>query len=129
MIKNHLQQADLFLFASLSEGISNAVLEAMACGLPIVTTDCGGMREAVTDGQEGFLTPPRDKSAMAQAVKRIWNSPELKSQMGQAARQRIISSFTLDRQAQDFVALCKHVLEREKAYEVAQARNLIKELV
>ena len=51
-----VQQADAFLLPSLSEGISNAVLEAMACGVPVVTTECGGMREAVTDGVEGLMS-------------------------------------------------------------------------
>ncbi len=74
-VRELLQQADAFLLASLSEGIANVVLEAMACGLPVVTTDCGGMREAVTDGVEGFVTPVRDPNAMAQALEKLWRDP------------------------------------------------------
>ena len=63
-----LQAADVFLLASLSEGLSTATLEAMAVGLPVVVTDVGGMREAVTDGVEGRVVPPRDPAALAAAL-------------------------------------------------------------
>ncbi len=104
-VKNRLQQADIFLLSSLSEGISNAVLEAMACGLPIVTTDCGGMREAVTDGVEGFVIPARDPDAMADRIKRLAESSELRSKMGQAARARAEKDFKLEEQIRRFVKL------------------------
>lgn len=97
-VVRRLQQADIFLLSSLSEGISNAALEGMACGLPIVTTDCGGMREAVTDGVEGFVTPVRDAEAMANALAKLAVSPQLRWRMGEAARHRIVCEFTLERQ-------------------------------
>lgn len=97
-VVRQLQQADVFLLSSLSEGISNAVLEAMSCGLPVVTTDCGGMREAVTDGVEGFVVRVRDAEAMAEALAQLAGSPELRKTMGQAARKRILCEFTLERQ-------------------------------
>ena len=65
-----LQAADVFLLASLCEGLSTATLEAMAVGLPVVVTDVGGMREAVTDGIEGRVVPPRDPAAIAAALAR-----------------------------------------------------------
>jgi glycosyltransferase involved in cell wall biosynthesis len=113
-VRDQLQQADVFLLSSLSEGISNAVLEAMACGLPIVTTDCGGMNEVVTDGVEGFLVTARDPKAMAQALWTLWENPALRKQMGQAGRQRIEASFTLSQQVQEFIGLCEHAIPKEK---------------
>ena len=102
-VRSRLQQADVFLLASLSEGISNAVLEAMACGLPVVTTDCGGMREAVTDGVEGLVVPVRDPEAIA-ALSRLASDRDLGRRMGQAARERILSEFTIKQQIDKFIA-------------------------
>jgi len=112
-VRRRLQQADVFLLASLSEGISNAVLEAMACGLPVVTTDCGGMRDAVADGVEGFVVPVRDPAAMAEALRKLAADPELRAIMGQRARERILGEFTLEQQTQQFLALYRDVLEQQ----------------
>lgn len=109
-VRDRLQQADVFLLSSLSEGISNAALEAMACGLPVVTSDCGGMREAVTDGVEGFVTPTRNPQAIADALGRLWQNQELRRQMGQAGRRRILAEFTLGQQIGEFVRLFQSVI-------------------
>ncbi|MBI3415664.1 MAG: glycosyltransferase family 4 protein [Verrucomicrobia bacterium] len=110
-----LQQSDIFLLASLSEGISNAVLEAMACGLPVVTTECGGMREAVTDGVEGFVVPVRDPAAMAKALMKLCQDAELRGRAGQAARARVLKEFTLDQQIDKWLALYQSVLRSRQA--------------
>jgi colanic acid/amylovoran biosynthesis glycosyltransferase len=104
-VRSQLQQADAFLLSSFSEGISNAVLEAMACGLPVVTTDCGGMREAVTDEVEGLLVPMRDPEAMAAALHRLASGQDLCHSMGKAARQRIVQDFKLLQQIEAFKSL------------------------
>ncbi len=108
-VLSRLQEADVFLLSSLSEGISNAVLEGMACGLPVVTTDVGGMREAVTDGVEGFLVPTRDAAATADALLELWRRPELRETMGAAGRARVSSDFRLENQVDAFVRLFRSV--------------------
>jgi glycosyltransferase involved in cell wall biosynthesis len=108
-VRQRLQKADVFLLSSLSEGISNAVLEGMACGLPVVTSAVGGMAEAVTDGVEGFVVQARDPHVMAEALANIWYQPELRRTMGNAARARIISDFRLDQQIEAFVTLFRGV--------------------
>lgn len=108
-VRDHLQQADVFLLSSVSEGLSNAVLEAMACGLPVVTTDCGGMREAVTDGVEGFVVAVRDSEGMARALSVLASDAELRQRMGQAARERVLKQFTPRRQIEEFVAMLEDV--------------------
>ena len=95
----------MFVLSSLSEGISNAALEAMACGLPVVTTDCGGMREAIRDGVEGFVVPMRDPDAIAVALVRVASDEGLRQRIGQAARQRIVEAFSIERQIRAFQAL------------------------
>lgn len=113
-VRSQLQQADVFLLASLSEGISNAALEAMACGLPVVTTDCGGMPEAVTDGVEGFVVQVRDSSAMAMALARLASNTSLRQSLGGAARQRVCQHFTLDHQIRGFVSLFQSLGKRSE---------------
>ncbi len=114
-VPDRLRSADLFLLSSVSEGISNAALEGMATGLPVVTTDCGGMREAVSDGIEGIVVPVRDVGQMAAALGRLAADPGLRVRMGAAARNRILKEFTLARQAEAFTRLlenvrgCRHV--------------------
>jgi colanic acid/amylovoran biosynthesis glycosyltransferase len=108
-VRERLQQADVFLLSSLSEGISNAALEAMACGLPVVTTNCGGMGEAITDGVEGFVVPSRDPQAIASALSQLWLSHDLGEQMGQAGRRRSLAEFTLGQQIEGFVQLYRSV--------------------
>jgi glycosyltransferase involved in cell wall biosynthesis len=72
------------------------ILEAMACGLPVVATDCGGVREAVRDGVEGFVLPPREPALAGAALERLWREPALRERMGRAGRARVLSEFTLE---------------------------------
>jgi glycosyltransferase involved in cell wall biosynthesis len=108
-VRERLQNADMFLLSSVSEGISNAALEAMAAGLPVVTTDCGGMGEAISDGVEGFVVPTRDVTQMAAALGRLAAHGELRLRMGAAARARVLGEFTLDRQVRAFAELLEEV--------------------
>lgn len=109
-VREALQQADAFLLASVSEGISNAALEAMACGVPVVTTECGGMREAVTDAVEGFVVPVRDPEAMAGALAKLAFDRELRERLGRAGRERVLREFTLARQMDDFLSLYRKLV-------------------
>lgn len=111
-VRDILQQADVFLLASLSEGIANVVLEAMACELPVVITDCGGMREAVTDGVEGFVTPVRDPNTLAQALEKLWRDPALRIDMGKQGRKRVCDQFPLEEQINQFFDLFQELYLR-----------------
>ncbi len=81
----------------------------MACGLPAITTDVGGMVEAVSDGVEGFLVPSREPEAMAAAIRSLWEQPALRIEMGGAARRRIVTDFQLDDQIAAFANLFREV--------------------
>lgn len=109
-VRGCLRGADAFLLASLSEGISNAVLEAMSCGLPVVTTDCGGMRDAITDGVEGFVVPPRNPQAMADVLAELHQNADLRLRMGQLGRKRVIRDFNLQDQTNKFIDLLKDII-------------------
>jgi len=104
-VRQRLQNADAFLLSSVSEGLSNAALEAMACGLPVVATDCGGMREAITNGVEGLIVPVRDAPALAEALERLWRDPVLRRRVGAMGRQKVLQYFSLSNQTAQFVEL------------------------
>ena len=97
-VREAMARSDVFLHASLSEGISNAVLEAMASGLPVVTTDSGGMSEAVTDGHDGLVVAVRDPHGAAAAVARVARDPALAATLGANARRTVESRFRFEAQ-------------------------------
>ncbi len=104
-VRQQLQLADVFVFASLSEGLPNSVLEAMSCGLCVVTSDCGGVREAVNNGVEGFVLPAREPKLMAEALRKLAVDVDLRRKMGAAARKRAQEEFRLEDQIEAFIAL------------------------
>ncbi|MGW2548443.1 glycosyltransferase, partial [Kitasatospora sp. NPDC001574] len=79
---------DAFTLSSRQEGLPVALMEAMTSGLPAVVTRVGGMPEVLDDGDQGFLVPPGDPSALADALARLADGPELRTRLGAAARER-----------------------------------------
>jgi glycosyltransferase involved in cell wall biosynthesis len=79
------------------EGVPRFLLEAMALGKPIVATAVDGCDEAVTDGETGFLVPPANPAAMAEAIETLLKNPELAKQMGERGRQRVEKHFSMER--------------------------------
>jgi colanic acid/amylovoran biosynthesis glycosyltransferase len=107
-----LQEGHVFLHTSLSEGMPNVLVEAMATGLPVVTTDVGGVPEVVTDGREGYLVLARDVAATADRLLRLVRDPGLREAMGRHARQRAVDHFDLRAQGARFVEMYRAVLHR-----------------
>jgi glycosyltransferase involved in cell wall biosynthesis len=81
------RQHDVFVLPSLDEGMPNVLLEAMASGLPSVVTKISGNEELVREGKNGFLVPPRDVRALAEALTRMLQKKDLRIQLGDAARE------------------------------------------
>lgn len=94
-----LLDADIFVLPSRQEGFSNALLEAMASGLPTVATDVGGNREAVGDGVGGQIVPPFDPEALAQSIIALAHSRATLAELGMANRRRVEEVFSLDASA------------------------------
>lgn len=88
-----LQEATLLVLPSYAEGVPIAVLEAMAAGLPVVTTPVGGVPDFFVDGRNGLLVPPGDVDALATALIRLLADPELRRRIGQANRQLALAQF------------------------------------
>jgi glycosyltransferase involved in cell wall biosynthesis len=78
------------------EGIPKALLEAAACGRPIVATDVPGCREVVQDGQNGFLVPPRNATELAGAIARLVTDETLRASMGRNGRELALSTFSVE---------------------------------
>lgn len=92
-----LNALDTFVLPSLSEGLSNTLLEAMATGLPVVATGVGGNPEVVEEGRSGFLFAPRDVVGLSELLRRLAGAPALRRQIGTAARRRVLDEFSLER--------------------------------
>ena len=90
-----LNQMDIFVLPSISEGMSNTILEAMSSGLPVVACRVGGNPELVKDGVTGFLVPSKNKEAMGRAMALLAENEEKRKIMGAAARKRIENQFSL----------------------------------
>lgn len=102
--------ADLFVLPSRLEGLPNALLEAMATGLPVLATDLGGCREAVASGESGLLVAPDDASSLEAALVRLLDDAALRARLGAAAARVIAERFTLDAVAPRYLELYRRLL-------------------
>lgn len=105
-----LAASDLFVLSSDWEGLSMAVLEAMAAGLPVVAMETGGMPDVVLPGVTGRLVPPGQVDALAQAIAGLLDDAGLRQDMGRAAAKRVADSFSLDQMAERTVRLYDELL-------------------
>lgn len=109
-----LDSLDLFVLSSIEEGMSNALLEAMAHGLPSVVTDVGGNAETIEDGRDGLLVPPRNADLLAQTITRVIRDERLRTQMGRRARQCIEARFSMEAVVRRNVALYMDLLKETR---------------
>src|SRR5438105_4059895 len=88
-VPNHLSRGDIFLNTTNCDNTPVSVMEAMACGLPVVSTNVGGIPYLVEDGESALLTPPADAEAMSNAVVRLMHEPNLARPLARTGRQRV----------------------------------------
>jgi glycosyltransferase involved in cell wall biosynthesis len=110
-----LRVADIGILCSHEEGFSNAILEGMAAGLPMVVTNVGGNGEAVVDGQTGYVVPPRDAAALGKALSRMAADPG-RAAMGRAGRQRTRDLFSMEACIDGYEALYREVGAERQPY-------------
>jgi glycosyltransferase involved in cell wall biosynthesis len=108
-----LSEASLSVLPSLSEGLSNTLLESMAAGVPSVATRVGGNPELIEEGVSGLLVPPRDAAALARAMVAILDDRDLALRLGAEAKRRAVERFSLERMVRETEDLYLGLLERK----------------
>lgn len=109
-LADYLNASDLLVVPSVwVEHFGQVTIEAMACGVPVVTTDRGGSPEINVDGQTGFVVPAANASKLAEAVIKLLRDGGLRDQMGQAARKRVEENYSYDRLAEKLTKLIEEI--------------------
>ena len=98
-VPEFLSSINVLVLPSLYEGLGVAALEAMAAGKPVVATRVGGLTESIVDGETGFLVPPKNAVALADAIERLVADPATARAMGRKGAARVLSHFTIEQMA------------------------------
>lgn len=106
------QAADVYLHAARADTFPTTILEALACGVPVVATAVGGIPEQIIEGKTGFLVPQGDASALAERLARLAQSPELVRAMAAAACRDAADRFSLERGVSNYLQLYRQVIEQ-----------------
>lgn len=122
-VASYLAEADLFVLPSWWEGLPNAVLEAMAAGLPVVATAVGGAQEPIVDGVTGRLVPPHAPEALARAVVEVMTDPARARAMGAAGRARAAAEFSVDRMVREHLDLYARCLSGDLQIALAPSQR------
>lgn len=110
-----LNSFDLFVLSSITEGVSLALLEAMACGLPVVATNVGGNSEIVQDGESGIIVPAQNHRKLSDAILEILSSKQVAAKMGQVGRKRVLEKFSMTSMLKNYRTLYENSLEKSKS--------------
>ena len=109
-IPDLMQGFDLFVLPSLGEGNSNTILEAMACGLPVLATNVGGNIELVEEGKTGMRVPPADPIALAEAIRQYLGNRSLREEHGRAGRRKIEQQFSMKAMVEGYLSVYDSVV-------------------
>ena len=109
-----LKCCDVFCLPSRSEGMSNALLEAMGCGLPCVGTAVGGTPEVLEDGRTGYVVPPEDDAALARSIRSLLDHPERARQMGRLAQAVIEERFSAASMVRSLMRTYDELLDKHR---------------
>jgi glycosyltransferase involved in cell wall biosynthesis len=110
-VSDYMRGIDIFVHPSLSEGLPNAVMEAMACGCCVLASDVGGSREVVIDGESGLLFPPDDLAALVSRLQLVIEDAAFRQRLAHAATERVRTHFTTQRAAQRMGAIYLSTLD------------------
>lgn len=114
-VQRILRAVDIFTLSSVKETFPISVLEAMACGRPVVCTNVGGVAEAVVMGETGYLVPPGDAQTLALRWTELARDPDLARRMGAAGRRRVEEEFTLKRSVEKSEEAIEEMVEIDRS--------------
>jgi glycosyltransferase involved in cell wall biosynthesis len=116
----HYNEARMFVTSSVHEGFGLPLAEAMACGTPVLGTQIGAYEEIVRHGESGWLVPPRDSRALADAIRMMWNDASLRQRLAEGGRKRVREKFNWRKAAEETLAVYEEVVpSRRKHFEPA----------
>jgi len=113
-VMDYLARMSIGCLTSISEGFSNAIMEYMAAGMPVVAIDVGGNRDAIIEGETGFLVPERSPEAFAKPIIRLLRDEPLRTQMGQAGFERCTENFEVQKTIGQLEAYYESLLAKKK---------------
>ena len=103
-------QCDVFSLVSIEEGLPLVILQAMACGLPVVCTENTGAEELIIDGEEGYIILPRNMEAIKEKIVYLYDNPEARNEMGKKSKKKVEENFTWDDYGKKIISEYKKVL-------------------
>lgn len=109
-VRDLLKQADIFVLTSFAEGVPVVLMEAMAAGVPVITTRIAGIPELVEDGKSGLLISPGDAGATAAAIHQLVEDPSLRTRLATAGRRKVEQEFDIGAEARRFAAILARAL-------------------
>jgi len=112
-VARYYQAADLYLHPTRADTFPTTVLEALACGTPVVASAVGGIPEQVVEGRTGFLVPVGDGHAMAEKIITLLEDEDIRAQMGLQAAADAARRFELERMVEEYLALYRHITKRQ----------------
>ncbi len=107
-----MNEMDIFAFSSLHEGSPNALIEAMACELPIVASRVGGIVDIVEDNRDGLLVPADDADMLSQKLQCLIQDKELRKRLGKSAKHKVENRFSPTQETENWLEIYHHVLNK-----------------
>jgi colanic acid/amylovoran biosynthesis glycosyltransferase len=104
-VREYLRQSDIFILPSFAEGVPVSLMEAMACGVPVLATYVGGVAELVEPERTGLLVSPADSLALSKAIARYLDDLELRQKVSRLGRQMVVTNFNLDTEVDKLAGL------------------------
>lgn len=120
-----LAAGDAFLLSSISEGIPLTLIEAMGAGLPIVSTDVGGIPEVIEHGVSGLLAPARDDEQLASHLRMLWQHPNRKTELAEKGVLRATENFSLENMHRQYVDVYESFLSRSASARSSAAKRAV----